>query len=195
MNTCRRQHGQALTIRMGGISISRAMKLKSPHRVLALGSCLILVTTIVLGQTARRKTTKAKTPRGTDKSFTTRCGVYYPDIKHFMSDIDLDYFEVSSAADTKFYYRPKDTSCDDRGILRIWIKEVPKLPKFGDDQESYTLVRYEIKCREEQLNTLSRIVYNSKGNVVRSRSFDPDFTDVVPDSVGSAIVREACRPS
>jgi len=73
--------------------------------------------------------------------------------------------------------------------LKVWVKT----EKAGNDQ-TREMNRYEINCHADKLRITTSVEYDLKGRVERNRSWkNPDWDEVIPDSVGERIVETVCR--
>ena len=50
----------------------------------------------------------------------------------------------------------------------------------------------QIKCSSNEIAVVQTVVYNAKGDVVRSSKSYPEFSAVIPDSMGELVVNAAC---
>lgn len=51
----------------------------------------------------------------------------------------------------------------------------------------------QIKCSSSEIAIVQTVVYNSKGEVIRSAKSYPDFSAVIPDSIGELVLNAACN--
>jgi hypothetical protein len=90
-----------------------------------------------------------------------------------------------------FYYNTRKLVCDDKGILKVWIKTLQR-----DDTKllAYSMDRLELNCRSNQTRLMSTIKYKKGGGVIDSfTSTAPKWEDVIPDSIGELIWQTVCH--
>lgn len=152
-------------------------------------SILLLAAVMTFGQ--HRKTAKPKAkPKPVAKwEQYTPCGVYYKDIIDFMDDSDKGWRLVGETDTDLTYYNSDKERCMDGGILKIWIKRTHR-----NTDSKYGLVLYELKCKTDELRVKSITEYDKNGHVLQSDEYsDISWSDVIPDSMGEAIMKAVCR--
>jgi len=160
--------------------------------LLALLSFLLCATPISLSQTAKSKRRARPKPK-TDysKPFETRCGVRYPSFDEFVKETQDYWFEISVSSSSKSLYNPTKVLCDEKGMLKVWIKAVEI---DTSKRLSHSMTRFELNCRKDQMRVLSDTSYDKNGAVIRSETVrTPEWEEVIPDSVGETILNTVCR--
>ncbi len=88
----------------------------------------------------------------------------------------------------KFYFNSMKPQTCEGGVLGVWIRTAEA------KSQGYSLDRYELKCAARKLRLASSTDYDKDGRVLHSTSFDSaSWDDVIPDSVGEAILQTVCR--
>jgi hypothetical protein len=59
--------------------------------------------------------------------------------------------------------------------------------------KSYVMLRWAYDCKSNKSSISQSTDYNNFGEVLRSKSYGVNFTDVVPNSVGEAILNSICK--
>ncbi|WP_331693895.1 surface-adhesin E family protein [Pandoraea sputorum] len=77
---------------------------------------------------------------------------------------------------------------------RFQYKGTPSNPKISGKKVSHTVSRAMYRCADRSSATLSRVVYDSYGNVLQSGNWSiPIFSPVVPDTLGEAVLDVLCQ--
>jgi hypothetical protein len=106
----------------------------------------------------------------------------------------------SSVSGDKYYLR--DSNTNESGYKKVWSKQVSKRMTYKKGNKTYTLINgycldlKEYDCTGKQLKLVSFAYYNSKGIVVYSyqfQSYETDWNDVLPDSVGEMLLDKVCE--
>jgi len=83
------------------------------------------------------------------------------------------------------------------GEKKIWVKDIEskKTVKNGKTSvvKTKTLTLFEFKCSSSEFRVVKEVVYNSKGNVIRSKDFFNSFETPVPNSIGEAVFEAVCN--
>lgn len=80
----------------------------------------------------------------------------------------------------------------DRNIL-LWLKTV-NTTKANSDGSWSMAFRWKIGCSKRTVQTLAWSSYGSDGKFIRSGSNPEAASEVIPDSMGEAILKIACEP-
>jgi len=146
---------------------------------------------VIGGKSARKSTAKPK-PKATPASKdVSGCGQQIPTFDQYLEEIKIEWRPVIGSEDATIYYNTRKTACDKDGILHVWIKA---LEKHSQTTLSYSIIRYELKCRTDQYRLMSATGYDSAGRVVNSTNPDnPKWEDAVPDSVVEGVLNHVCR--
>jgi len=154
---------------------------------------LALIAVIGLDAQTRRKRNQAGLSN--NQTIFAKCGVHFKAEERTIDDV-LSYGSWTIVGsnpklDIIYYYDEERTSCGDDGILRTWIKRGAIKVQSS---ESFTLFRYELKCRSDQRRIITAIDYGETGKVLRStKKKNAEWEDVVPDTFDEAILRKACH--
>ncbi|HEV7744421.1 MAG TPA: surface-adhesin E family protein [Pyrinomonadaceae bacterium] len=141
----------------------------------------------LLGQSSKRK---ARTKTTTRQPSVSPCGVPIPSFAEFVEETKQEWRKAGETEDANLYYNTLKSVCD-KGILKVWFKSVEK---DTDKPLSYTMRRYEVNCRSNQLRLTSMVQYRKNGAVLDSIDLKgPDWNDPVPDSMGESIVEAVCH--
>lgn len=129
--------------------------------------------------------------------------------KHLTFLLFLTLFSVQASAqqwvilgkDTRgeeFFVNTKLVDYDGTDWFGAWVKF--KKTEYATIKGKKTALRrdvkqlFYIKCSSNEMAAVQTVVYNSRGEVVKNWKEDyPDFTAVVPESMGEAIARGACQ--
>lgn len=89
-----------------------------------------------------------------------------------------------------------------KNIVRVWTKwdytekgvrdYVEKLGKKYENL-SLSIVLWEINCIEKKSRFLSSISYDNKGGVIYSSIFPPEWSFIIPESMGEILYKEICK--
>lgn len=156
----------------------------------------VLVLIIFLSAGGFSQTSKRGSKKRSDlnldlhKPFTTPCGVRYKNFDEVMDEVDVEWRVAASSSEEVFFYNTRKQQCDrNTGIIKVWVKG-----EAVDSERTTSMTRYEIKCRLDQLRIMSQIQYLRNGSVASSRTYrNPEWDDVIPDSVGERILETMCR--
>jgi hypothetical protein len=112
-----------------------------------------------------------------------------------------NWIYVGSATNgNKYYLRSNNTS--GTSYKKVWSKTVGKSIQYKKNGKIYTLLDgysidlHEYDCSERQIKLLSYVYYSSKGTPVHSvtiQSFDTEWWDVTPDSIGEMLLDKVCE--
>jgi hypothetical protein len=154
----------------------------------ALGVAVSLLVADLSAQSPRRKRTRKST---TSQKTLTPCADRLLSFEQFLAENKGDWVIATTDKGTTYFYNPRKMLCDDKGILKVWVKAVKQdLKEAGN----YSISRYDLKCEVNQVRILSQTEYNGKGEVTSDfTSDDPKWQDVVPDSVGEGILETVCN--
>jgi hypothetical protein len=120
------------------------------------------------------------------------------------------------SANKKHYwmYSPKRVTRTAKGITRIWVKQTPShdsllngdakrelirkreelgLTTRGYENWSYSLIQFDLKCRERKTRLIMRTDYNSEGDVLDTDEEPGHWDEVVPESVAERMLNVACN--
>lgn len=76
---------------------------------------------------------------------------------------------------------------------RFKYKGTQSNPKISGKKISHSVSREMYRCADRSSATLSRVVYDSYGNVLQSGNWSiPIFSPVVPDTLGEAVLDVLC---
>ena len=160
-----------------------------------LAVCLValfLVFTVSLfGQTERRKPTPKRPD--IDRKAESDCGVLYS-AREFVEELKVEWRVAGETNDDVYYYNTKKMECV-QGVLKAWVKQVAKETNSTKGISPYSMQRVELNCRTAQIKLGAKTIYGKKGQVLGERPAEPDWTDVVPDSLGEGIWETICRKS
>jgi hypothetical protein len=59
--------------------------------------------------------------------------------------------------------------------------------------KSYSMIKWSFDCKSDKSSINQLIKYNASGDVTNSNTFQIDFTDIVPNSVGEGILNNICK--
>ncbi|MFC7772551.1 surface-adhesin E family protein [Flavobacterium sp. GCM10027622] len=102
------------------------------------------------------------------------------------------------------YIKKGGTFGNDEGVYRIWTKTVLKKyeqKKYGKTKIYQNAVLKSLNdydCINQKTRLIMSILYDSNGNVIQSSDTDEygmDWNFVIPETVGEAIFRLACKLS
>jgi hypothetical protein len=108
---------------------------------------------------------------------------------------------VSTATDGSKYYI-RNSSTDEFGNKKVWSKIISKTMTYTKKGKTYSLPNgYVIyldayDCDGKKSKLISGVYYNSKGTVAHSFSiedYEQEWKDVVPDSIGEALLDKVCE--
>ena len=110
-------------------------------------------------------------------------------------------------------YSLKRITRSPKGAVRMWVKQTPShealasgstkreliakreelgLTTRGYENWSYSLIQFDLKCRQRKTRFLMRVDYNSDGNVLDTHEETGQWDEVVPDSVAERMLNVAC---
>ena len=101
---------------------------------------------------------------------------------------------------SKYYIR--NSSIKENYNSRVWVKTIANKIQYNKNGKTYDLINgtslnhYEFNCSLRQMKLLGYAYYNSKGNVVQSKSYNEyltDFQDVLPESIGEMLLNKVCE--
>lgn len=154
--------------------------------------CLLVVliatfiTTDLLGQPRRKK----PAPKKAAPKIEDPCGIRQT-IQEFIEETSIEWRPAAETDDERFYYNTQKMRCAEQGVLKVWIKWVPKLSKYPLD---HSMTRYEFKCLIDQVRIVSQTDYDPKGSVLKSETFgDAKWKEIIPHTVGEDILNTVCR--
>lgn len=168
--------------------------MKRSHRTASLLLLCVLIITFDGSNRAQTRKGRPSAPsktREANKPITSPCGVTYRNLDDLFDEIKTDYwYEITSSASASYLYHPHKVFCDG-SVLKVWIRVVNK---DTDQRLDHSMIRYGFKCRSNQMQTLSYTEYDKKGDVIYSSvPINPQWVDVIPDSVGEDMLKTACR--
>lgn len=173
-------------------------------------SVCLLVTLVLPWHVLAQNTNSS---RGAKKS-TKRKPADGPDISVIEAILRnaLDWPQVASTNDSSIFYGVRTIRRLNVNVVRVWIKwklkddteetrvaflrnrKTQGLQTFGYQSFSHTLELHEYNCTTDEMRILSRIDYDDKGNILESTSYrNPEWSYIVPDSVGAALRRAVCQ--
>ncbi len=106
----------------------------------------------------------------------------------------------SDVSGGKYYIRVNGTT--EYGYQKAWTKTIKSVLTYYKAGRNYTLTNghcidlNECDCKNRRYRVSSYVYYNSKGILVHTYnvpSYAQEWSDVVPDSVGEAILEAACE--
>jgi hypothetical protein len=125
-----------------------------------------------------------------DRIGESRCGVQQS-ARELIEELKVEWRRAASTDEEFYNYNTRKMTCDSKGVLKVWIRT--EGIGYG---ETRAMTRYEINCRNNQTRIMSMVKYDSGGGVTSNRSWkNPDWDEVIPDSVGEAILETVCRKS
>jgi hypothetical protein len=97
-----------------------------------------------------------------------------------------------------FYYTPslKITSHGNRtNIVRVWAKQCFKNYVKGNAtyENGYTKTLWEFDCKRDQYCILQVIRYSETGYVIDSFTYNEEWDDAVPESIGELLNQYFCK--
>lgn len=153
---------------------------------LALLMCLPRVAT---PSQSKRKQPAAQKPT---KPIPIPCGIKQT-VQEFVEESSIEWRHAAETDDEEFYYNTRRMRCDDQGVLKVWIKSIPK-PKISKYPLDHSLQRYEFKCTLDQMRKVSETSYDLAGRVLDSETIDnAKWQDVLPHSVGESMLNTVCN--
>jgi len=103
----------------------------------------------------------------------------------------IEWRDVGTTSGTSVFYNTRKMICDDKGILRVWIKSIEK---DTSKPLAYSIDRIELNCRSSQMRTISRTKYGRDGRVLDSFAVPtPTWQDLTPDSLGESVWETVCH--
>jgi hypothetical protein len=152
---------------------------------------MLVFSAVSFSQTSKRGSKKRSDLNlDLDKPFTTPCGVSYKNFDEVMDEADVEWRVAASSSDEVFFYNTRKQQCNrNTGIIKVWVKG-----EAVDSDRTTSMTRYEVKCRANQLRIMSQTEYLKNRNVSSSRTYkNPEWDEVIPDSVGERILETVCR--
>jgi hypothetical protein len=109
----------------------------------------------------------------------------------------LDWTQVASADDLAVEVHPGRLSRDADGMIRGWERTKYKTPRRAKNGKTYVSVMVQTRydCDARRSMSTRGIHYDRSGGVVISwtvPTYDQEWTEVVPESVGEAVLDEVC---
>jgi hypothetical protein len=111
-----------------------------------------------------------------------------------------DWLYAASSKDGSVYHVRTNPIATYEG-RKVWSKEQAKVLSYTKGTKKYTVTNGYIltlhiyDCEGRRSKILSVAYYNAQGNVVHSNQWDEyesTWDDVVPDSIGEAVLMAAC---
>lgn len=106
-----------------------------------------------------------------------------------------DWLLVAENEQAKFYLAAERINRTPSGAV-VWIEGRHTKPQPSGAGGKVTYVRslnnYDIRCKDETMQSLRYIEYNSKGVGVYSWDYAGLHSPVVPDTIGEAVLRSTC---
>ena len=161
-------------------------------RKVILSVALALVASLLVADLSAQSPKKKRTQKsvGSQKALTP-CTDRLLSFEQFLAENKGEWVIATTDKETTYFYNPRKLLCDDKGILKVWIKAVKQDSK---EAGNYSISRYDLKCETNQIRILSQTAYDSAGEVTSDfTSDDPKWQDVVPDSVGEGILETVCH--
>jgi hypothetical protein len=87
----------------------------------------------------------------------------------------------------------------EEGLVKIWTKKSPVKLHMKNGKyykNAYFIELIEFDCKNSKTKLFARIAYSLNGNVIFSDnfdSFDNDWENIVPDTVGETILNKVCE--
>jgi len=110
-------------------------------------------------------------------------------------------------------YSPKRITRTAAGTVRMWLKQTPprdgvaaaraelirkreenQLTTRGYDRWQYSLILFELKCRERKSRFVTRTDYDGDGQVLATDEGAGKWNDIFPDSVAERMLDVGCKP-
>jgi hypothetical protein len=190
------------------ISVMPVPKIMSRHSTLHFSIALVTILALALlcfGQNNNSSSTKSGTKR--KKQSSTKIP------KLDLSALSVfDWVQVGTTNDSVVSFNVTTVKRLTRNVVRAWTKTKLKddtqqtksnflrnrraqsLTTVGYDNYSHTLELDEYNCATGQGRVLSHVDYDSNGNVLDSTTVrSPEWTYVVPDSIGDSMLRALCK--
>jgi hypothetical protein len=105
-------------------------------------------------------------------------------------------YVTSSKKDDNPFYIKSEYIKKEGSIIKLWTKSIKKTDKVGNKVYNNVTLMYlsEYDCQEQTSRTLKVIVYDAKGSLIDSESYEfESFEDVIPGSIGSALIKKICQ--
>lgn len=106
-----------------------------------------------------------------------------------------DWKHIGKGPQGHWYYRTEDVKRVSRGIVKVWAKEVP----FDSNRlkYAYSLQLMVFDCVDNKIKFLQVITYTENARIVNKLDFiesgQDKWQDVVPNSIGEALLRFFCE--
>lgn len=152
---------------------------------------LIIITLTSPGQTSRQKRS-AKTAPDIDRQGESECGVRQS-AREFVEELKIEWRVAAETNEDIYYYNTKKMDCV-KGILKAWIKQVPKQGNVTKDISPYSMQRVELNCRSRLMRMTRKTIYGKDGGVLGERDeSNSKWEELIPDSVGETIWSMICH--
>lgn len=120
----------------------------------------------------------------------------------------------SSNSNLLWMYSPKRITRTAKGIMRIWLKQMPShdssvsgeakkdlirkrgelgLNTRGYEKWSYSLILFELKCSARKTRFITRTDYDEDGQVLDTEEESGDWQEVFPESVAERMLKVGCK--
>jgi hypothetical protein len=102
----------------------------------------------------------------------------------------------------KSKYVKKGDEFGNEDVIKVWLKresKVTSIYKKGKEVKVYNakeLILREYNCNTRQTKLIMVTTYNSKGSLVDTQKipdYEQEWQDIVPDSIGEAIIDKVCE--
>jgi Surface-adhesin protein E len=153
---------------------------------------LLGVVSIGFAQATSKTSTKPKAKIDPDRVMTLSCGMTTT-TRQRNEEIRVEWRLAASSSEDTFYYNTRKMGCN-KGVLKVWIKEVAKSTKSTADVSPYAIRRYELKCSSSEVRVVSSTAYGKNGDVLLSLPFpDAVWEEVIPGSIAEHILETVCH--
>ena len=134
---------------------------------------------------------KTKQPPASSTRQESPCGITIPTYDEFLEEIEVKWRLATESGTKKYYYNTRGTCDSETGVFRTWVKVVSK----DRIERIYTSMQLqEFKCRKRQQRLLSVTDYALNDDVLNSETFrEPEWVDVIPESVGEGTLLAVCH--
>lgn len=157
-------------------------------RAVLIALLLLAIHAGLFGQASKRKQSLKKNAA---QQSVSPCGVPIPRYDDWLEERKTEWRIVTESPTETHFYNTRKMLCDKNGILKVWGKSIEK---DTTKNLSYQIVRYELKCRSNQIKIVSGTDYDKSGKVLKLRTYDdPTWEDAIPDSIGEAILETICH--
>lgn len=156
-------------------------------RTILILSALLITIIHVDGQTKSRRKPVSDIDFDTVKE--DACGVK-KSLGQSILEVELEWRSIGPSNDASFFYNTRKLECDSKTkTMKVWIKEIREPSKT-----KASMAKYELNCRTEQFRILSMVEYYENGKVSETyQPANPKWSDVVPETIGTAILTTVCR--